>query len=618
MKEIVIDTETDNIEASMVSRVHVMVAREACGKTVVLKDHDDMKAYLGANRDALFVAQNMCGYDYHVVRNVLGFQIDNFADTFIISRMINFLKFGTHSLEEIGKFVGEKKMDYTGGFDSLSDEMIRYCIQDVNVTAKFWNIVRRFFYRFHDAVMIEQSSGLLCHEIHDNGFRFDVKAAMKILGELEEKARDIEEQLKKAAGKQRVLVSRIKYRRKRNGELYGTVVRAKDRYDLCVVVDDDMLCFNYVDFDVRSRKMVIDALWEAGWKPVNKTDTHKDRQKPDKRMRRYGWKLDETNLKTLPKEAETMQKAAEWLTIDGRIKSLKTWLDAVWDDSRIHPSLFTIGCWSHRVSHSKPNVANIASVFHGEPKNAVERIKKEYDGRIRSLWTVDEGNVLVGVDADSIQLRVLAHEMLKHDKSDATLEFARSIESGRKEDKTDIHNLNKRLLGGICRSRDVAKTFIYAFLLGATKWKLSEILECSPSQAAEVTMKFLDKLPGLNILKNRVIPEDVRRGYITGLDGRPVRVNSRHLCLTAYLQSGEAIVMKKASSIWKMELDERMVDYKVVNFVHDEWQTETTREHAETVARVQVEALKEAGRSLGMNISLEGEYKIGRNWMETH
>ena len=57
-------------------------------------------------------------------------------------------------------------------------------------------------------------------------------------------------------------------------------------------------------------------------------------------------------------------------------------------------------------------------------------VKERFDGKLRAMFTVDEGNYLVGTDAESIQLRILAH-YLKND------DYVKAITEGRKEDGTD-------------------------------------------------------------------------------------------------------------------------------------------------------------------------------------
>lgn len=329
----------------------------------------------------------------------------------------------------------------------------------------------------------------------------------------------------------------------------------------------------------------------------------------------YGWKVNETNLKTLPPTApKAAQDLAKWLTLEGRRSSLAEWIGCVNDeDMRIHGKFWHIGAWTHRMSHSSPNQANIPSVFHGEPQTAVEFVKSKYDGQLRSLFMVPKGHYLVGCDAEGIQLRILAHYMKSQEYVDA-------ICTGKKEDLTDIHNLNKKALGDVCKSRDVAKTFVYSFLLGAGVGKTAEVLSCTVPEAQRAVESFLRALPELARLKGLDIPRDVMRGYFTGLDGRKVECSSEHLMLSGYLQNGESVVMKRATVKWHARLTKEKIPFKLVDYVHDEWQTQVKgdRDMAEYVGQVQADAIREVGEDLGIFCPLAGSYDIGKDWLETH
>jgi len=330
-------------------------------------------------------------------------------------------------------------------------------------------------------------------------------------------------------------------------------------------------------------------------------------------FKRYGWKCNEDNLKTLPETApQEARDLAQWLTLEGRRTSLEEWLQAVRrsDDGRIHGKFWPIGAWTHRMSHSKPNLANISSPFVGVPSTAVEEVKYKYDKRMRSLFNTN--HYLIGTDADSIQLRILAHYM-KSDK------YVKAIVSGDKTLGTDIHNLNKEFLGTVCKSRDDAKTFIYAWLLGAGLPKMASILRATVAQAKVAESSFLSSLPELARLKSVEVKRDASRGYFIGLDGRKVGCTSEHLMLSGYLQNGESIIMKKANLKWRKEADRLDLRYRQVNFVHDEWQTECpTYDEAEEISRIQCDAISEVGDELGLFCPLSGSSVIGRNWAETH
>jgi DNA polymerase I-like protein with 3'-5' exonuclease and polymerase domains len=197
--------------------------------------------------------------------------------------------------------------------------------------------------------------------------------------------------------------------------------------------------------------------------------------------------------------------------------------------------------------------------------------------------------------------------------------WSHEITEGKKEDGTDIHNVNKSALGPICRTRDDAKTFIYAWLLGAGIPKIASILNCSQVQAKEAVQNFLDSLPELKQLKRIRIPHDARMGYFTGLDGRRVRCSSEHLMLSGYLQEGESTIMKHANVLWRKEADRLQVPYKQIDFVHDEWVVECgTQEDAERIGKIQEQAIEQTGKDLGLFCPLSGTSHIGKTWAEVH
>ena len=107
-------------------------------------------------------------------------------------------------------------------------------------------------------------------------------------------------------------------------------------------------------------------------------------------------------------------------------------------------------------------------------------------------------------------------------------------------------------------------------------------------------------------------------GYMVGLDGRHIEIKSEHYALSVYLQGGEAVIMKKALILAYNKLKRLGIDWKLVGFIHDEWQSEVSKEEAEETGRVLVQAIKEAGEHFNLNIPLDGEFKVGLNWKETH
>ena len=106
----------------------------------------------------------------------------------------------------------------------------------------------------------------------------------------------------------------------------------------------------------------------------------------------------------------------------------------------------------------------------------------------------------------------------------------------------DIHTANQRAAG--LKSRDEAKTFIYALIYGAGDEKLEASLEETSRQVENCENAFLVVAQHLNILRTELI--ELRGKILKGLDGRRILIRHQHAALNSLLQGGGAIAMKKA------------------------------------------------------------------------
>jgi DNA polymerase-1 len=129
--------------------------------------------------------------------------------------------------------------------------------------------------------------------------------------------------------------------------------------------------------------------------------------------------------------------------------------------------------------------------------------------------------------------------------------------------------------------------------------------------------KFLEGTPALVALRNKV-KKFAEKGSLPGLDGRRLYVRSPHKALNTLLQGGGAAVMKVALVVFDQELRSLGIPYRFLLNVHDEVQVETPTQYAEQVAKLGVEAIKQAGVVLKLRCPLDGEAKIGANWRDTH
>ena len=231
-----------------------------------------------------------------------------------------------------------------------------------------------------------------------------------------------------------------------------------------------------------------------------------------------------------------------------------------------------------------------------------------FSNECRKCWTVEEGNVLVGCDASGLELRMLAHYM-KDEK------YVRTVVEGSSKNGTDVHTVNQRAAS--LPTRDSAKTFIYAFLYGAGDAKIGSIVGGSSTEGKRLKEKFLRQTPSLGRLIKRV-SQYATNGSIPGLDGRRIWVRSEHAALNSLLQGAGAVVMKKAFVIFDQKIKDKKWPVKLVANVHDEIQFECPPDIAEEAGKECRQAIIDAGVYFNLRCPLDGEYKIGRNWKETH
>ena len=329
-------------------------------------------------------------------------------------------------------------------------------------------------------------------------------------------------------------------------------------------------------FNPGSRQQIAERLQEKGWKPKKHTE-------------KGSVIVDEEVLASLDyPEAKAL---AEYMMLQKRIAQITSWLDAVGSDGRVHGRVITNGAITGRMTHMSPNMAQVPN--SGSP----------YGHECRDLWTVEKGYKLVGIDASGLELRMLAHYM--NDNA-----YTHEVVSG------DIHTANQNAAG--LQTRNQAKTFIYGFLYGAGSAKIGQIVGGSAKEGQRLIDSFLQNTPNLKRLREKVARIYATKGWLQGLDGRKLLVRAEHSALNTLLQGAGAIVMKQAVVILHKKLRQAKIDFKFVVNCHDEWQIETTPEDAERVGMMGKEAIKEAGIMLKMRCPLDGEYKVGNSWKETH
>jgi DNA polymerase I len=649
--KVVIDIEANSL--SRPSKVWIIVCKDIeTGQLHIFREvttnEEEKRRFQDFAKDVqLYIGHNILGYDLpvlvlHNLIDRIETEVNRCVDTLIISKLINYSRPQGHSLASYGVDYGLEKLPFSD-WTKYSQQMEDYCVRDVDISQRvyssFLNTISNPVWHF--PFNTEQRFQLCVNHLHDHGFAFNVERAKDLLNQVQSELDKLDFELLEAFPVRTKLIREVHPEVTKHGTLHRKDFRGE--VDLSHYNGGPFSRLAWVPFNPSSHKQIIDVLHAAGWHPIDKTTTHietlreinqlKYRQKDPAidlrlqecytnkiRLEKYGWKVNETNLSTLPPDAPAPARTlAKRILYESRRRTLTEWLGLVQEDGRIHGKFVGIGAWTHRMAHQQPNMANIPNSHRTD--GSVTLLGKE----LRSLFQAPDNRLLVGVDAEGIQLRIFAHYI--DDK-----EFTNALVKGSKAERTDPHSLNQRILGDECRSRAAAKRFIYALLLGAGLDKLAEILGCS-RQAAEVCLsRLMRRYQGFEYLKQSIIPRDAQRGYFIGLDGRRVGIpgdtvgQRKHLCMSGYLQNGEAIIMKMATNRFIDSLSE--LDSFLVNLVHDEWQSESPHNMrvAAQVAKIMCESLEETGALLNLKCPLAGsywnedakDYTIGANWSVTH
>ena len=511
------------------------------------------------------IGHNIIGFDIPVLNKFFGYDLFKnckITDTLILSRLLNPMIDGGHSLKNWGIKLGQKKIEFEQ-FDFFSEDMLKYCRNDVDLTQRLYKFLSSRIKDFGDSIKLEHKVAQIIQRQHERGFKIDVVNAYGLQAKFQEDMNELQNQVRATFPPLKIEEVFVpKSNNKARGYVKGVPFTK----------------VKYKEFNLGSRQQIGDRLMRLGWKPKKKTD-------------KGHVIVDEKVLSTITNipEAKLINK---YLMLQKRIAQVSSWIEAVKEDGRVHGKVITNGTITGRMSHQAPNMAQVPAVY------------SPYGKECRQLWVVDKKNKLVGVDASGLELRMLAHYM--NDK-----EYTNEIING------DIHTANQMAAG--LRSRDESKTFIYAFIYGAGSKKIGNIIGGSEADGNRVKEKFLRATPSLRSLREKVdgVAKSNRR-WLKGLDGRKIIIRHPHAALNSLLQGAGSCVMKVALTLLdQYVINKRIKAYPVVN-VHDEFQYEVEEGRADEFGRLAVQSIRDAGRKLKLRCELDGQYKIGDNWAETH
>jgi DNA polymerase I-like protein with 3'-5' exonuclease and polymerase domains len=429
---LIFDLESDNLYDS-VTVTHCIVLYDIGRKQTFTYGPDhiaDALAHL-ATADVL-IGHNIIFYDLPVLQKLHSFATKTrIIDTLICTRLIwpkellydrdteqytqvpKNLR-GSASLKAWGWRLADHKIDFKD-FSVYSEEMLKYCVQDVEVTKKLWEHICKQHYS-EAALKLEHDFALAINKQIRSGVSFDLDAALDLVDVLRARQKELEDKLKQ-------IFPPITH----SDWFTPKVNNTKRGYVKGVPFEK----IRIEEFNPGSRQQIADRLAQKyGWKP-------------EKTTKKGNPILDDDVLETLPyPEAKPL---AEYMLIKKRLGQIadgnNAWIKLFNNESGcIHGDLITNGCITGRCAHRNPNMGQVPAAY------------SPYGKECRNLFHAPYSWDLIGIDAKALELRCLAGYFALWDNG----EYASLVVNP----KVDIHTYNQEQFG--VATRDISKRLLYA------------------------------------------------------------------------------------------------------------------------------------------------------------
>ena len=588
---LVFDVETNGLLRDL-TRIHCLVTYDL--DTGLITRYDDEKNNHYSITEGLGMLQvakelwghNIIQYDFEAIKSIYNYfdiKSAKVYDTLILSRLFftDMLDrdyrakpanmpaqlYGRHSLESWGHRLGIHKSEFgkslQGDWTNYSPEMLEYCVQDVKVSAELAKTFEPKLKQYAKCIDTEARIAQIMAWQEREGFPFDIHKAHILEGKLRQELEQLSDEMRSTF----LFVDGGEFTPKRPNKTKGYV-------EGCTFT-------RLKEFNPTSRNHIAWAFKEfRGWEPRELTDTGRA-------------KIDEKILKELgTPESNKFARILELQKHLGQLsEGANAWLKKVEKDGRIHHSCI-LNTNTGRMAHMRPNLAQTPSAT-------------EY----RELFNPGPDRVQVGADASGLELRCLAHFLARYDGG----AFAKEVVDG------DIHTHLAKIYE---TDRKTGKSCTYCLIYGGGNHKLGLTAGASKAKASErgrrIRSKILDGLKGFKEL-NLAVAERAEYGVLTGLDGRPIRLQGKkHAALNYLIQGAGAVICK----LWLLRanelLQEAEVDYYPLAFVHDEMQLSVASTDVDKATLLIQGAMKDVRAALSFRCELDSEYQSGVNWAECH
>lgn len=400
--------------------------------------------------------------------------------------------------------------------------------------------------------------------------------------------------------------------------------------------------FTRVKFEkskMSQHAVVKEYLLSQGWKPTQ-WNYEKDSEGALKRdvngnMIKKSPKLTEDSFDSI--EGDIGNKIALYNTLTHRRRTFKNekdstkgWINQLRPDGRLPAGAMAWATETGRAAQKGCVNVPSASATYGAP--------------MREVWEADEGKILISVDMDSAQIRLLANFMGDSEYTKAVLE-GMEFDENHKYLGTDAHTKNAMAFGTlpedlvqeaidtqdpevIKQCSDIRKTSKNAFfclLFGGGDEKLANTLKIKggAKEGKRRKQSFRSKLSKSGELQDRLNEQwkhnSFRKGgYIQVAGGTWVMCESQHKLLNYLLMGSEAVLQNQAICWVNAEMERRGLHGMQKLSIHDELTFEFPIEEEEEGLKLLTEMYGKASESIGLDVPVTGTAQSGHNWLEIH
>ncbi|GJM28429.1 MAG: DNA polymerase I [Cyclobacteriaceae bacterium] len=278
-------------------------------------------------------------------------------------------------------------------------------------------------------------------------------------------------------------------------------------------------------------------------------------------------------------------------------------------DGRIHSTFSQAVAATGRLSSNNPNLQNIP-------------IRTEKGREIRKAFVPrDASHVLMSADYSQIELRIAA-SFAKDQDMIAAFKEGRDIHAttASKVFKVDLDEVDANM-------RRKAKAVNFGLLYGMSAFGLSERLKVPRAEAKEIMEAYFEEFSAVKEYMDRIIEQAREAGYVETITGRRryLRdINSRNYTLRSYaernainapIQGSAADIIKVAMIKIEDWIKAEKLRSKMVLQVHDELVFDVHQDELEQL-KLKVETLMKD--ALPLEVPMEIEIGVGKNWLEAH